>query len=114
MTNWSYNAAKNIGTLTLLGEVTIHHVSDLKNALVEAFDCAEQVVIDVSKATAFDVAGMQLIYACKRFSASHGKQMCLTFGDNNRFADFLKASGFPLNFICNHDEKNKCEWTSGT
>ena len=48
MTNWSYDNVTKTGTLMLAGELTIHHVSDLKISLVEAFDNAEQVTVDVS------------------------------------------------------------------
>jgi len=114
MTNWSYDNGTNTGTLMLTGEVTIHHVSDLKISLVEAFDSAEQVTVDVSATTAVDVAGVQLLCACHRFSRSRSKKMCLRLGGNTRFANFLEDVGFPLGFICDHGENDKCIWASGS
>jgi len=108
MTNWTFDDETNTGTLMLSGELTIHHVSDLKISLAEALDSAEQVTVDVSATTAVDVAGVQLLCACHRFSRARDKQMCLRIGDNNRFADFLGDVGFPLSFICNHGENDKC------
>lgn len=112
MTNWTFDKAANAGTLMLSGEVTIHHVSDLKTALLEAFDSVERVTVDVSAATAVDVAGVQLLCACRRFSSVRNKQMCLRLGDNTRFAGFLGEIGFPLSFICDHGENDKCVWAS--
>ena len=112
MTKWSYDNQTKTGTLVLSGEMTIQHVSDLQTSLVEAFDGAEQVTIDVSATTAVDVAGLQLLCACHRMSISHGQKMCLRIGGNGGFAKFLEEVGFPLNFICDHGEKDKCEWPS--
>ena len=108
MRNWSFDDATNIGTLTLQ-ELTISHVGEIKNSLLEAFDSAERVTVDVSSTTDVDVAGVQLLCACQRSSTAHGKKMCLRLGDNKRFADFLEEVGFHLNFICNHGEQDKCE-----
>ena len=77
MTNWSYNAATNSGTLTLQGELTIRSVGEIKHSLLEAFASAEQVTVDVSSTTDVDVAGVQLLCACQRSSTSRGKQMRL-------------------------------------
>ena len=114
MTNWTFDNETNSGTLMLSGEVTIHHVSHIKNSLVEAFASAEQVTIDVSTTTAVDVAGVQLLCACHRYSKARGKKMCLRLGDNSHFADFLGDVGFSLNFICNHGENDQCVWATGS
>ena len=109
MTNWSYDDATKSGILTLQGELTISHVGEIRNALVEAFDSAERVTVDVSSTTDVDVAGVQLLFACRRTSTAHGKKVCLRLGDNKRFADFLEEIGFPPDFICNHGEQEMCE-----
>ena len=106
MTNWSYDAATDNGTLMLQGEVTIQHVGELKEALADAIEEATQVTVDVSSATAVDVAGVQLLCACHRFTMSCGRKMFLRIGNNKRFADFLDEAGFHLNFICDQDERN--------
>ena len=113
MANWSYDTVTDTGTLILEGDVTIQHVSDLKRALIEAFESAEQVTVDVSSTTAVDVAGVQLLCASHRFSRSRGKKMCLKLGNNTRFADFLEEVGVPPDFICSHGEKNQCVRASG-
>ena len=106
MTNWSYDDATKSGTLTLQGDVTIQQVAELKQALVEAIENASRLTVDVSSATAVDVAGVQLLCACHRFTTASGKQMSLRLGNNKRFADFLRETGFHLHFIRNHDEKD--------
>jgi anti-anti-sigma regulatory factor len=114
MTRWSFDAENNSGVLTIEGDMTIHHVVDLKDRLVEAFDKAERVTIDVSSAPAVDVAGVQLLCACQRFSIGRGKSMCLRLGGNTRFAQFLSDVGLAQDFICDHGKENECFWTSAS
>jgi len=111
MTNWSFDAENNSGTLFVEGDMTINHVGDLKDRLVDAFDSAERVTVDVTSATAIDVAGVQLLHACHRFSSGRGKKMCLRLGENTRFAQFLDEVGFAQDFICNHGDTNECPRT---
>ena len=114
MTNWSYDPDKNSGTLLVEGDMTINHISALKDRLVEAFESAEQVVVDVSATTAIDVSGVQLLCACHRFSSGRGKKMCLRLGGNAQFSHFLNEVGFAKDFICNHGDANECLWISVT
>jgi len=108
MTNWSYDPDNNSGTLLVEGDMTINHISALKDRLVEAFENAERVVVDVSSTTGFDVAGVQLLTACQRFSNSRGKKMCLRVGENGAFLQFLEDVGFSQEFICNHGDADHC------
>ena len=112
MTNWSFDPDNNSGTLLVEGDMTINHIGDLKSHLVEAFDNAERVTVDVSSATAIDVSGIQLLCACHRFSTGRGKMMCLRIGDNAQFAEFLDELGFAQDFICDHGSANGCIWNS--
>ena len=112
MTNWSFDAENNTGTLLVEGDMTINYISELKECLVEAFASAERVTVDVSSATAVDVAGIQLLCACHRFSNGRGKTMCLRLGDNSQFSHFLDEVGFAKDFICKHGDANECLWTS--
>jgi anti-anti-sigma regulatory factor len=107
MTNWSFDPENNSGTLLFEGDMTINHIGELKDRLVEALDSAEQVTVDVSAATAIDVAGLQLLCACHRSSTERGKRMCLRIGGNVQFSQFLDETGFAQDFICNHDDVNE-------
>lgn len=108
MTDWSFDPQDKRGTLTLLGDLTINHVGDLKERLLEAFSKASQVTVDVSAATAIDVAGIQLLCACQRLASRRGQQMCLRLGNNQRFKQFLDEVGFARDFICGHGEADRC------
>jgi anti-anti-sigma regulatory factor len=108
MTSWTFDPENNSGTLMVEGDMTVNHIGELKDRLVEALDSAEQVLIDVSAATAIDVAGVQLLYACHGFSSARGKKMCLQPGENAQFVQFLDEVGFERDFICHHDDANEC------
>lgn len=108
MTNWQYDSEEKSGTLSFDSDMTIAHVAELKKRLVEAFNEAEQVVIDVSAATSVDVAGVQLLCACHRYSCQNGKQMCVELGENAMFASFLDEVGFSRSFVCNHGRDGHC------
>jgi anti-anti-sigma regulatory factor len=112
MTNWAFDPENNSGTLLVEGDMTISQIGVLKDRLVEAFAGADQVTVDVSVATAIDVAGVQLLCACHRFSVGRGKRMCLKLGENVQFAQFLGEVGFAQDFICSHGDANECLWTS--
>lgn len=112
MENWSFDTENCSGILAVEGDMTISRVSDLKSRLVEAFECAEQVTVDLSATTSFDVAGLQLLCACHRFSTSRGKKMCLKLGENERLFDFLEEVGFAQDFFCNHGNAGECLWSS--
>lgn len=112
MTNCQYDAEDGDGTLTFAGEMTIGHVNEIKTRLVEAFSEVERVTVDVSAVTAVDVAGIQLLCACHRFSSGRGKQMCLRVGENRIFMDFLEEVGFARDFICGHGSASACLWSA--
>ena len=111
MTSWTFDPENKSGTLLVEGDMTINHIGDLKVCLVEAFASAEQVTVDVTLAKAIDVAGVQLLCACHRFSVGCGKRMCLKLGDNVLFAQFLDEVGFVQDFICSHGDASKCLWS---
>lgn len=108
MTKWSFDAESNSGTLLVEGDVTINYINELKKSLLEAFEGAQRVTVDVSSATAVDVAGVQLLCASHRFSIGRGKKMCLQIGGNEQFSRFIDDVGIPQDFICNHDNANAC------
>ena len=61
MTSWQFQADEKCGVLSVEEDMTIAHVSALKERLVEAFNVADDVTIDVSASKTLDVAGVQLL-----------------------------------------------------
>lgn len=112
MTRWQYDNDTKSGVLSVAGGLTIAHVAELKERLLEAFSSAEAVTVDVSAATALDVAGIQLLCASHSFACNNGKSMCLELGDNDMVAAFLDEVGFSRNFVCNKSGDDECLWNN--
>jgi len=110
MTDWNFDPDQKSGVLSVEGELTIKNVSDLKERLVEAFAQAETVTIDVSATEAVDVAGVQLLCACHRFSGGRGKGMALHVGENRVLQEFLNDSGFSRSLVCSFGGESRCLW----
>ncbi len=110
MTKWAFDPEQKSGILAIEGGLTIRSVGDLKQRLVEAFSEAEMVTVDVSTAEAVDVAGIQLLCACHRYSVGRGKEMSLYVGQNAVFESFIDETGFARNFVCSHGKDSHCLW----
>lgn len=104
MTQWTYDAEHRSGLLVVEGDLTINQVAHYRERLLEAFAVADLVTVDVSAATAVDVAGLQLLWAARCFSADRDKQLSLRLEGNRRFLDFLDEVGFPRDFIGRPDQ----------
>lgn len=111
MTNWLFDPALNVGTLSLQGDMTIKHAGEFKESLMQAFAAADRVIVDVSGVTAVDVAGVQLLFAGQRFAAGRGQAMCLRCAGNDRFERFIDEVGIPRDFVCSHGDEEQCHWT---
>ncbi len=112
MLNWTYDEESMSGVLVVDEDMTIGNVGALKEQFVDAFERADNVIIDVSATASVDVAGLQLLCACHRFSSSKGKKMCLKLNDNERFLDFLEEVGFAQDFFCTHGDAEECLWSA--
>ncbi len=112
MMNWTYDENSMSGTLVVDEDLTISNVAVLKEKIVDAFERADNVTIDVSTSMSVDVAGLQLLCACHRFSSSKGKKMCLQLKENERFLDFLEEVGFAKESFCAHGESDECLWSA--
>lgn len=111
MTEWKYDSEEKIGTLSVVGDMTINQVAGIKERLVKAFNDAEQVMVDLSATTSIDVAGVQLLCACHRFSCQYGKKMRLDLGDNDIVSAFLDEVGFSRSFVCDKGDDD-CLWNA--
>jgi anti-anti-sigma factor len=81
-------------TLTLAGELTVANVVRIREEILQAFNEAEQVMIDLAKVTDIDVAGLQLLCASQRFARDKRKKMVLVTGGNVHFNEIIAEAGF--------------------
>ena len=110
MARWDYDSEQDAGQFLVDGDLTISDVAALKEQLVEAFDQAAAVTIDVSMSPAVDIAGLQLLCAAHRYAAGRQRQMKLQVGENLPFLDLLSQAGLKRNFPCDFVESETCLW----
>jgi len=110
MADWQFNSETNSGTFHFEGGITIGHVAELKERLVEALNSADKITLDVSEVNAVDIAGVQLLCACHRYCREHGKTVSLANSGNAIVFDFLDGTGFSRNFGCNGNDEEMCLW----
>ncbi len=78
------------------GKATIHGAAELKAALVEAFDGARKVVLDVSGVTEIDAAFLQLFCAAGKSAAAANKVFQLGGCCPDALAKGFVDAGFTL------------------
>ena len=88
------------------GKATIHGADELKAALVEAFESASEVMLDVSGVTELDAAFLQLLCAAGKSAAATKKVFQLGGPCSEALAKRFVEAGFPLPPVaageCNH------------
>ncbi|WP_298266660.1 STAS domain-containing protein [Geobacter sp.] len=98
--------------LQLSGELTIPWAGEFRQALLDAFDRAASVVVDVENLDAVDITGLQLLCAAHRTSCARGKGFRLT-GEGSAFAEAAGLAGFTRHVGCARDVGKTCIWTGG-
>jgi anti-anti-sigma factor len=109
MTEWVYDEEQQVGQLQVSGAVTVAQVGRLKEQLVQSMVQAEMVLVDLSRVSQVDIAGLQLLCAAHRDACTRGKVLKLC-GGNERFRDLVSAAGFAHGNWCNAGEKTPCLW----
>jgi anti-anti-sigma factor len=110
MTEWSYDEEQQAGQLWVDGAVTVAQVGQLKEHLVKAIDQAEMVLVDLSRVSQVDIAGLQLFCAAYRQACARGRTLKLC-GGGEPFRDLVRATGFAHGAWCGAREKTACLWT---
>src|SRR6266567_2479638 len=78
------------------GKATIHGAAELKAALVEAFDGARKVVLDVSGVTEIDATFLQFFCAAGKSAAAANMVFQLGGGCSEALAKGFADAGFTL------------------
>ena len=87
-------AAPASAVLHLHGKATIEYCSQLRTALLDALDKADNLGVEVSGVEALDVPALQLFCAARRSAIKRGKNMVLSGGLSEAFAEGVLDAGF--------------------
>lgn len=110
MAQWHYDSEQNSGCVTVDGDLTVSDVAALKERIVEAFDQAGSVTIDISASGVVDIAGIQLLCASHRYAAKRQQSLKLQIGDNQPFMDLVRQAGLGRSFSCDPGHDETCLW----
>ncbi|WP_298432477.1 STAS domain-containing protein [Geobacter sp.] len=99
--------------LQLSGELTIPWAGEFRQALLDAFDRAASVVVDVEKLAAVDITGLQLLCSAHRTSCACGRGFRLAGEGSAPFAEAAALAGFTRHVGCARDVGKTCIWTGG-
>lgn len=77
--------------MSLIGEMTIFHINDIKESLVKQFSEANELQIDLSGVSEIDTAGLQLLILLKN-EASKKKKKLILAEHSQPVVDLLEVS----------------------
>ncbi|AJE02931.1 STAS domain-containing protein [Geobacter pickeringii] len=100
--------------LKLSGDMTIPWAGELRQTLLDAFDAAATVAVDVRQVASVDLSGLQLLCAAHRTSCVRGRAFRLTGERDGAFAEAVVLAGFPRHVGCARDVGKTCIWTGGS
>jgi anti-anti-sigma regulatory factor len=92
------------------GDLTISQAEEMKSILLESFEGAEHIEIDLSSVEEADLACLQLLCSAHRTSKHLGKVFGL--GDNiaGPFKQAVRRAGYARSSGCVLDTDNQCMW----
>lgn len=99
MTQWTFDAEQQTGSLAIDGGLTIVQVGLLKEELLQGLAQAGQVIVDLAGTRDIDVAGLQLLCAARRQAEADGKTLLLS-GAGKPFDELAAAVGFVRGVQC--------------
>ena len=108
-------SAEQGGTLVLRvgGELTIPFAGEFRGALLEAFDAAERLIVDLEGVSTLDITGLQLLCAAHRTACARGKGFGVAGLSNSALTEAAGLAGFERHVGCAVDVGKTCLWTGG-
>jgi anti-anti-sigma regulatory factor len=87
--------------LLIRGELTIAGVTELREAILQGFDEAERLEIDVEEVSEIDFFALQMICSAHRTSVLRKKLLTWSGAKPTTVAQVIKKSGFSRHCGCN-------------
>ncbi len=84
----------NVKVVNLEGEFTLPHADRLGKLVRDAIDQKSMVLLSLSQTTDIDLAGIQVIYACRRYANKKNRSLHLTGAIPEIVARRLYQGGF--------------------
>lgn len=89
----------NVKVVNLQGSITVSAVDKLAGEIRESLKKAQTIMLSLSHATDIDLAGVQLLYAARRYAEKKKKELHFTGSVPEPVARKLLLSGFTEELI---------------
>ena len=99
--------------LKVEGELTIPFAGEFRGALLDAFDAAGRVIVNLEGVSAVDVTGLQLLCSAHRSTYAREKWLGVEGLTNPVVAEAAALAGFRRHVGCEADVGKSCIWIGG-
>jgi anti-anti-sigma regulatory factor len=86
--------------LRLVDTVDITQAAELRNLLIEAFESAQRVEVDLSAAASVDITAVQLLWAAQRHALAHKAEFLWVGAPGTEIEMSLAAAGISPFWQC--------------
>jgi anti-anti-sigma factor len=90
----SKSGKKNTCTMSLEGELTLHHATAIKKEMIEALENGDSLQLKIHKVTSIDLSLIQLLHSLKKTCTDLGKPIAIEMILNPDAALLLARTGF--------------------
>ena len=101
---------RNVGVLTLDGELTQEHTEELRSALIKALINANRVVLNCVAATRADLAGLQLLCSAHKTALRLNKRILFDANGHSAVKSAAGKAGYFRCQGCALDTQMSCLW----
>jgi anti-anti-sigma factor len=104
--------AKNKGNkrvLKISGDMTAVHAEAIRASLVQSFNKADEVAVDLKKVAKVDIVALQLLFSAHFTAKNLGKFFTIAKNWSDAVGDTVENSGFASHFdvlVADHKSKN--------
>ncbi|CAG0985698.1 hypothetical protein GEOBC_02079 [Geobacteraceae bacterium] len=95
------------------GDLTIPFAGEFRGALLDAFDAAGRVVVNLEGVSAVDITGLQLLCSAHRSACAREKGFGVEGLTNSVLAEAVGLAGFRRHVGCAADVGKSCIWIGG-
>jgi anti-anti-sigma factor len=107
--NHSFQVSGDTGVLSLTGALSIENGAELKTAISEALEAAENIVFDLAGVASADICCMQLFCAAHRTAVQSGKTLALANAGEG-FEASAREAGYGRHVGCMGGNSRDCLW----
>jgi anti-anti-sigma regulatory factor len=100
-------------TIILTGELKIEGAARLRETLLQAYEEAGDLSMDVAQVTGVDVAGLQILCAAHRAFFEAGRQLAFNRPVPEVLRQSIDETGFSRELGCTRNRSKTCLWASG-